>query len=705
MSVPGVKFQFVDQNRPALKQLRTDICGFVAYTERGPTERAVKLTSWRQFLDAFGAPLGFTHGGQSVRLFFENGGSACYVARVTDKDAAQSATLELGTSGAGGAVTLSTAFSAIEQAGTIDSGPLAKQGLESSDSPGSWGNRISITVQSGGLGVARSLPNQPPDGASIRLETIAGFHVGSWVRLIQDGNVLQEFARINAIDTQLREVTWDKPVQDADLDYSKPVILESVEFSLLVTLDTQQVERHENLSLEPDHPRFINRIIGVNSSLLKAETSTTPLLLNDPETWPQQGYSLILSGGTDGLASVTRHDFLEALGRLEIIDEISLLCAPDLVLSNTAIAPSVAPLVPENLCHIPEALPQGIVNGLVLQAGIGGPVQGVRVSNPTSRSRSAMTDEDGLFTLNGLPSGQVTLQLENARFKPLEMTVQTFAFALPEPQKFELALHSLPPVLTEDEVFEVQQAMVAQGEKGLYRVAILDPPSSMLRVEHIQSWRARFDTSFAALYWPWVKVVIPGEPTVRILPPSGAVAGLIARMDQAEGPHRSAANRPFNDVQAVSDPVDDPTHALLNDLGINVIRATQRRGVAPQGARTLSSEAELRYLGVRRLLLLIAEAIEEGHQWAVFEPNTHILRNALRHSLGAFLSMLWARGAFAGKTKEAAYAIKCDEENNPPEVIDAGQLIAQIAVAPVRPYEFIRLRLGRTDRLQVQVQT
>jgi phage tail sheath protein FI len=175
-------------------------------------------------------------------------------------------------------------------------------------------------------------------------------------------------------------------------------------------------------------------------------------------------------------------------------------------------------------------------------------------------------------------------------------------------------------------------------------------------------------------------------------------------MDRAEGPQRAPANRPLRDVQALSDPVDDPSHDLLNRLGINVIRATPGRGIAPQGARTLSSDAEWRYLGVRRLLLMIAEAIEEGHQWAAFEPNSRVLRDAISHSLRAFLGALWSRGAFAGANPEAAFAIKCDEENNPPEVIDAGQLVAQIAVAPVRPYEFIKLRIGRTDRLQVQIQ-
>lgn len=700
MSAPGVKLQFVDHNRPAIARLRTDICGFLAYTERGPLDRAVKLTSWRQFQDAFGPPLEFAHGGQAVRLFFENGGVACYVMRVCDPDAARLATLDLA-----GVVTLRAAFSSIEEAGTDDTGPAAQAGATVSDSPGAWGNQLSISIRAGGMGVANSLVNQPADGASIRVDTIAGFHVHSWVRLIQDGDPRGTYGQIASIDTQLREITWTVPMNFLGLDYARTVRLESVEFSLVVSFGVQEIARHSDLSLDPGHPRFIDHTLGTESAVIAAKTETDPApQLDQPENWPKTGAPRNLSGGANGLATVTRHDFLEALRVFEKIDEISVLAAPDLVLQATPPAPEIAPKLPDDLCHIPEALPVGVVNGIVRQAGDGVPVAGVRVSSADASTRAAITAADGTFTLTGLPLGQVTLHLDKLGYSALDVTVQTFAAALLQPQGFEITFQSLPPALIEDDVFEVQQAMISQGERGFYRVAVLDPPQSMLRVEDIQSWRSRFDSSYAALYWPWLTFVPPGQTLARNLPPSGAVTGLIARMDRTEGPQRAPANRPFHDVQALSNPVEDPTHDFLNQLGINVIRATPGRGIAPQGARTLSSDAQWRYLGVRRLMLMIAEAIEEGHQWAVFEPNNRILRDAIRHSLSAFLSALWSRGAFAGTSPEAAFAIKCDEENNPSEVIDAGQLVAQIAVAPVRPYEFIKLRLGRTDRMQVQIE-
>jgi phage tail sheath protein FI len=361
----------------------------------------------------------------------------------------------------------------------------------------------------------------------------------------------------------------------------------------------------------------------------------------------------------------------------------------------------VGPPGRRNRSTTPEAPPAGRLSGVVVEAGTGTPLAGVRVTSRDVETPAALTGADGRFSLGGLPEGQVALRLEKAGLITLDASGQAFLVTVPTPQRFEMAPQSLPPALTEDAIVEVQTAMAAHGERGLYRVAVLDPPEGMLGVEEIQGWRSRFDTSHAALYWPWLVVVPPGEEA-RTVPPSGAVTGLIARMDLLEGPQRAAANRPFRNVEALSHSVDDAGHGLLNGLGINVVRAVPGQGIAPQGARTLSSAAELTYLGVRRLLLMIAEAIEEAHQWAVFEPNTPLLRDALRHSLTQFLGSLHRRGALAGATPEAAFAVKCDAENNPPEVVDAGQLVAEIAVAPVRPYEFIRLRLGRTDRLMVQ---
>jgi len=242
-------------------------------------------------------------------------------------------------------------------------------------------------------------------------------------------------------------------------------------------------------------------------------------------------------------------------------------------------------------------------------------------------------------------------------------------------------------------VFEIQDAMARQGQQGLYRVALLDPPEDHLKLDQVQTWRTRFDTAFAAMYYPWLVI---GETGDRLVPASGHVAGLIARTDLAQGVHRAPANYTLEGVTALSHPLNETEHGILNDQGINALRVLPGRGIRVFGGRTLSSESEWRYLNVRRLVLMIEEAVEDANQWAVFEPNNPLLRQILSHSLNSFLDTLWRAGALAGSTPEAAYRVKCDVENNPQAVVDAGQLVAEVAVAPTVPFEFIRFRLGRT---------
>ncbi|MBC7909337.1 MAG: phage tail sheath family protein, partial [Pyrinomonadaceae bacterium] len=135
---------------------------------------------------------------------------------------------------------------------------------------------------------------------------------------------------------------------------------------------------------------------------------------------------------------------------------------------------------------------------------------------------------------------------------------------------------------------------------------------------------------------------------------------------------------------------------ILNPQGINCVRAFPGRGLRVYGARTLSSDADWRYVNVRRLMLSIEETIDEAMQWTVFEPNDFNLRLTLVVTINTFLEEVWRTGALRGTTPEEAFFVKCDESNNPPEVIDGGRLIVEIGVAPSHPAEFVIFRIGRT---------
>ena len=119
-------------------------------------------------------------------------------------------------------------------------------------------------------------------------------------------------------------------------------------------------------------------------------------------------------------------------------------------------------------------------------------------------------------------------------------------------------------------------------------------------------------------------------------------------------------------------------------------------GIRIWGARTLSRDPSWRYINVRRLFIMVETSIERATQWVVFEPNDHQPVEA-RHSAPSrsFLTLVWRNGALMGETPEKAFYVKCDEETNPPEVIDVGQLIVEIGLAPVKPAEFVIFRIGQ----------
>ena len=224
-------------------------------------------------------------------------------------------------------------------------------------------------------------------------------------------------------------------------------------------------------------------------------------------------------------------------------------------------------------------------------------------------------------------------------------------------------------------------------------------------ISGVQSWRARFDTPYAAIYYPWLKVrdpLNPGAPEGRLTPPSGHVAGVYAATDLAKGVFRPPANRALEFVEDVSSQIDDGIQGVLNPLGINVIRAFPGRGIRVFGARTMSSDSAWRFVNVRRLMSMLGESLHDGLQWAVFEPNGTQMRFNVSMVITNMLDRLWRQGAFVGNSPDEAYQVRCDVVTTTTEDEAAGRIIAEVRVAPTVPYEFIIIRLGlTTDELQV----
>jgi len=243
----------------------------------------------------------------------------------------------------------------------------------------------------------------------------------------------------------------------------------------------------------------------------------------------------------------------------------------------------------------------------------------------------------------------------------------------------------------------VQLAMIAHCELMGDRVAILDAPPG-LNAQQVLEWRvdkAGYDSKYAALYWPWVKILDPQSGQTVFVPPSGHIAGIWGRNDDTRGVHKAPANEVVRGAVTLELNITKGEHDTLNPVAVNCIRAFPGQGIRVWGARTLSSDPEWRYLNVRRLFNYIEKSILNGTSWVVFEPNDHKLWDSVKRTITMFLRRVWRDGALFGQTPAQAFFVKCDEENNPPESINLGRVVITIGVAPVKPAEFVIFRIGQ----------
>jgi phage tail sheath protein FI len=261
-----------------------------------------------------------------------------------------------------------------------------------------------------------------------------------------------------------------------------------------------------------------------------------------------------------------------------------------------------------------------------------------------------------------------------------------------------------PPPFTPLEILTLQQALIGHCEKMRYRVAILDTADNLLPEQAIQICSEFSYSNHAALYYPWIMVDDPLLLTsvVRAVPPSGTVAGVYARNDLQYGVHKPPANAVAEGALDVGFLVDQIVHGELNDANVNVIRSYPGRGIRVYGARTVSSDSLWTYVNVRRLILMIEKAIEQSSQWVIFESNDTHLRREMDRVIRTYLESLFRAGMLEGATSDDAYFVNCDDALNPPEVVDAGQVICQIGVQPPYPAEFVVVTIGKTqDAVQI----
>lgn len=250
----------------------------------------------------------------------------------------------------------------------------------------------------------------------------------------------------------------------------------------------------------------------------------------------------------------------------------------------------------------------------------------------------------------------------------------------------------------------MQGALIDHCELMRYRFAVLDGPMYPNdSLNDVQQQRQQFDTKYAALYHPWLLIEDPFPVNLAkipnfAIPPSGHVVGIYARTDIDRGVHKSPANEVVRGILGLQRILNKAEQDILNPfpVNINVIRdfRPDNRSIRVWGGRVITSDTDWKYVNVRRLLIFIEKSIDRGLQWVVFEPNAEPLWARVRRTISNFLTTVWRNGALEGTKPEEAYFVKCDRTTMTQTDIDNGRLIVVIGVAPVKPAEFVIIRIG-----------
>jgi phage tail sheath protein FI len=248
---------------------------------------------------------------------------------------------------------------------------------------------------------------------------------------------------------------------------------------------------------------------------------------------------------------------------------------------------------------------------------------------------------------------------------------------------------------------DVQNTLINHCTRMRYRFAVLDAEAGA-KLKDVQNQRQNYDTTYGALYYPWMVIGNPfgRNGDVRYIPNSGHVVGIYARSDTQRGVHKAPANEVILGIRDLQVRLTKGEQDILNPKHINCLRDFRdlNRGLRVWGARTLSSDPEWKYVNVRRLLLFIEKSIERGMQWAVFEPNAESLWATVKRSITNFLVSVWRDGALEGTKQEEAFFVDVGLTTMTQSDIDNGRLIVRVGVAPVKPAEFVIIRISQKTR-------
>ncbi|HEX8748250.1 MAG TPA: phage tail sheath C-terminal domain-containing protein [Pyrinomonadaceae bacterium] len=710
-TTPGVHLRETEVVQPAL--LRMSVTGFVGQAERGPLNYPQQINSWGQYRDIFGDFVGYAYLPYCVFGFFLNGGERCYVVRVSHETARPSVCFIL--SGISTRVTSPVAAGAsqspvasakhlrpgmqvliddgfnqarvrvqsISSAGDAfdfetvekdsDGNPVPFPAINpdatvsqviaevTAMNAGEWGNELYLVAEetSSRVLILTELKEELLPGQSVAtFKSVAGLLGADRVTLQDERNPVQEELTIESIDYVAKKVTFKSPVTSpAGFRARSGVIGKGFKLTLQSRRRNVLVreEVFDNLSMNPAHERYFVKVIN-----------------GEPES---PDYAQRMRQGSSILASVRD------------------LCVP---LSGEGARPAGAGSQQfsggdDDPSKIKAEHLTGYMNGAYFRpVPTGADADAVKKIKEQYFGLAAyeLVPEIGLIAIPDLHVPDFY-----AGITPAQIPREGIIFA-----KAQASVRDF------DNLKQGQREMLRHCEAMTDRFALFDSPRGAETgkgANKIEDWAGLFQltkgSKNCALYYPWVRGKASDfEQRNLFVPPSGHVAGIYARTESARGVGHAPANEILHGVVEFEFCLSDAEQSVLNPRGVNCLRSFPGRGQRVWGARTLSLDPIWRYVNVRRLALAIIKQILINLQWTVFEPNDVRLWNRIVATLNLFMNGLFQSNVLAGAKPEQAFFVKCDEETNPPESIERGQVITLIGFAPARPAEFVLVTIKRT---------
>jgi len=454
-------------------------------------------------------------------------------------------------------------------------------------------------------------------------------------------------------------------------------------------------ESHRDLSLDPGHPRYAPQVVGSSSALVEVRVAAgaDPTVLPDPSGTVSGSFGDPLPDlakeitakleGTEPEYTFTL--YTPADGAVPTsVPQLALLLERKL----RAAAPGVPALAGARVRAVGRRLQvlAGTPEATVRFTGTGAGDLGLEgTARPATYQLQDGSDGEppGLAEFLGSADRKTGL---NA----LRDVEDVNLLCLPEVA--DLAIGDLVGILAEAERLCRDKRMLL----------LVDPPASWTTLDAARANLTALDpvrSSYAALYFPRIEMTDPLTGRLRTFPPSGAVAGIMARTDSDRGVWKAPAGTEARlaGVRALATPLTDPENGLLNPLAVNCLRSFPIIGPVVWGARTLdgadAAGSQWKYVPVRRLALMIEESLYRGTKWVVFEPNDERLWGQIRLNVGAFMQTLFRQGAFQGTSAREAYFVKCDKDTTTQNDIDRGVVNILVGFAPLKPAEFVVIQI------------